>query len=130
VAWGHKYFSLLHPEKLDPFHNPEFQRFHLIRLFQLPPQGEGRYLVAGRFVAIAKALEISMNNLAGLVYEREGHTPYSYWRIGTTAPLDKKDFWSMMCDTNCVAIGWAGTNDLSTITNDKAGKEAIRKALL
>ena len=32
MAWGHKYFSLLYPEKLDPFHNPEFQRFHLIKL--------------------------------------------------------------------------------------------------
>src|SRR2546421_7346554 len=128
VSWGHKYFSLLYPEKLDPFHNPEFQRFHLIKLLQLPPQGEGRYLVAGRFVAIAKALEIPMNNLAGLLYEREGHTPYSYWRIGTRSFGDKpKDFWELMRDNNCVAIGWTDIGNLSAITNNKAGKESIRQ---
>ncbi len=48
-SWGHKYFSLLYPEKLDDFHNPDFQRFHLIKLLQLPPQGEGRYIAGGRF---------------------------------------------------------------------------------
>jgi 5-methylcytosine-specific restriction protein B len=61
MAWGHKYFSLLYPEKVDDFHNPDYQRFHLIKLLQLPPQGEGRYLAAGRFVALAKTLDISMN---------------------------------------------------------------------
>ncbi len=30
TAWGHKYFSLLAPEKLDDYHNPDFQRFYLI----------------------------------------------------------------------------------------------------
>src|SRR6266699_4856341 len=51
VSWGHKYFSLLYPEKLDDFHNPDYQRFHLIKLLQLPPQDGGRYMAAGRFVA-------------------------------------------------------------------------------
>jgi 5-methylcytosine-specific restriction protein B len=35
LSWGHKYFSLLYPEKLEGFHNPDFQRFHLIKLLQL-----------------------------------------------------------------------------------------------
>src|SRR5437588_9211878 len=83
LSWGHKYFSLLYPEKLDPFHNPEFQRSHLIKLLQLPPQAEGRYLVAGRFVAIAKTLDISMNSMSSMLNERNVDTPYSYWRIGT-----------------------------------------------
>ncbi len=32
MVGGHKYFSLLYPEKLDDFHNPDYQRFHLIKL--------------------------------------------------------------------------------------------------
>ena len=44
LAWGHKYFSLLHPEKLDDYHNADFQRFYLIKLLQVPPEGDGRYL--------------------------------------------------------------------------------------
>jgi 5-methylcytosine-specific restriction enzyme B len=131
MAWGHKYFSLLYPEKLDDFHNPDYQRFHLIKLLQLPPQGEGRYLVAGRFVTIANALGIPMNSLTSVLNERNGSTPYSYWRIGTKISADSpKDFWKMMQDSNCVAIGWADTDNLTAITNDKAGKEAIRQILL
>src|SRR6266700_740361 len=130
LAWGHKYFSLLYPEKLDDFHNPDYQRFHLIRLLQLPPQGEGRYLAAGRFVTFAKVLDISMNSMSTMLNERNGDTPYSYWRIGTKSSVDKpKDFWEMMRDSNCVAIGCADTRDLSAITNDKAGKDLIRQVL-
>src|SRR5262245_46182071 len=31
LAWGHKYFSLLFPEKLDDYHVPDLQRFHLLK---------------------------------------------------------------------------------------------------
>ncbi|HZG66636.1 MAG TPA: hypothetical protein VEZ12_07820 [Herpetosiphonaceae bacterium] len=47
LAWGHKYFSLLYPELLDDYHNPDYQRFHLIKLLQIPPSGNGRYIKAG-----------------------------------------------------------------------------------
>ena len=49
MAWGHKYFSMLYPDKLDDYHIPEYQRFHLVKLLQIPPQGPGRYLCAGRW---------------------------------------------------------------------------------
>src|SRR2546425_5055588 len=69
-SWGHKYFSLLYPEKLDDFHNPDYQLFHLIKLLQLPPPGEGRYLTAGRYVAIAHDLNLLTNNLTTLLNSR------------------------------------------------------------
>src|SRR6266581_8733846 len=129
-SWGHKYFSLLHPDKLDDFHNPEYQRFHLIKLLQLPPPGEGRYLAASRFVAIANALDIPMNSLTSVLNERDGGTPYSYWCIGTRSSGDQpKDYWDMMREHECVTIGW-GSDDFTPITNDKAGKEKILQALL
>ncbi len=71
-AWGHKYFSLLCPEKLDDFHNANYQRFHLLKLLQLPPQGEGRYLAAGRFVVFAQLLDIPMDNLTSMLNIRDG----------------------------------------------------------
>jgi 5-methylcytosine-specific restriction protein B len=37
TAWGHKYFSLMYPDKLDDYHSGYYQRFHLIKLLQLPP---------------------------------------------------------------------------------------------
>jgi 5-methylcytosine-specific restriction protein B len=56
LAWGHKYFSLLYPEKLDDFHNSDYQRFHLIKLLQVPPQDDGRYIAASCFVDLARVL--------------------------------------------------------------------------
>ncbi|HVB25760.1 MAG TPA: AAA family ATPase [Ktedonobacteraceae bacterium] len=128
-AWGHKYFSLLYPEKLDDFHNPSYQRFHLIKLLQLPPQGEGRYLVAGRFVAFAQLLNMPMNSLTTILNDRDGGNPYSYWRIGTTGGADSKDFWPLMQEDKCVAIGWRAAGDISKITNDTKGKDDIKSKL-
>ena len=126
-SWGHKYFSLLYPDKLDDYHNPDYQRFHLITLLQTPPSGEGRYLVAGRYVTIANELGIPMNHLTTVLNHRHSQ-PYRYWRIGTK--LGETDSrWEMMRDTNCVAIGWAGLGDLSQITYDRESKERIRDAL-
>ncbi len=129
-AWGHKYFHLIHPDKLDDFHNPDYQRFHLIRLLQLPPEGDGRYLVAGRFVALARTLDIPMNNLTTMLNVRDGSPPYTYWRIGTRAGSDGTSYWEMMRDNNCGAIGWLEAGDLSAITNNPAGREEIKQRLL
>ncbi len=131
-AWGHKYFSLLYPEKLDDFHNPDYQRFHLIKLLQLPPQGKGRYLAASRFVTIAQLLDIPMNNLTTILNDRDGRSPYSYWRIGTRGTrggADDYDFWPIMQENKYVAIGWRAAEDLSSITNDTKGKDDIKSKL-
>ena len=33
-GWGHKYFSILFPNKLDDFHNERYQRYQLVKLLQ------------------------------------------------------------------------------------------------
>jgi 5-methylcytosine-specific restriction protein B len=135
-AWGHKYFSILYPEKLDDFHSPDYQRFHLLKLLQLPPQlqppsqAKKRYLAAGRFVALAQSVAIPMNNLTTVLNIRDERNPYNYWRIGTTRRDDGHDFWPLMRDSNCVAIGWLETGDLTNVTNDTSGKETIKAKLL
>ena len=119
VAWGHKYFSLLYPEKLDDFHNPDYQRFHLIKLLQLPPQDGGRYTAAGRFAAIANDLNIPMNSLTMVLNKRNGRTPHSYWRIATSFSLTvHRDHWHFMRDGNYCAIRWPEIGDLTRFTND------------
>ncbi len=40
-SWGHKYFHLVFPDKLDDFHNEDFQRFYLVKLLQQPPRTKG-----------------------------------------------------------------------------------------
>lgn len=124
LAWGHKYLSLLAPERLDDYHNADYQRFHLIKMLQLPPDGNGRYLCAGRYVAAAHELDIPLNHLTTTLNHLDGE-PHSYWRIGTTNGQQPRNRWPLMRDGGCVAIGWPDLGDLSGFEKDTPSKERL-----
>ncbi len=128
LAWGHKYFSLLYPHKLDDYHNENYGRYHLIKLLQVPPETEGRYAAAGRYVAIANDLGIPLNNLTAILNERDGN-PHKYWRIGTTDRNQPRNKWPLMRDGGFVAIGWAELGDLSVYTSDQKTSEPIKQMM-
>src|SRR5262249_40195326 len=128
LAWGHKYFSLMHPEKLDDYHNADFQRFYLIKMLQVPPEGEGRYLCAGRFVAIADELGIPINHLTTILNEHDPKPP-PYCRIGTSDGERPRNRWPLMRDGACVAIGWADLGDLSGYEKDAPSKKRLTDLL-
>lgn len=127
-AWGHKYFSLLFPDKLDDYHNPGFQRYHLIKLLELPPEGDGRYVVAGRFVALAEELGLPMNNLTHILNERDGN-PHEYWRVGTSDGSEARNRWPLMRDGGFVAVGWQALGDLSIYASDQESLQNIRRLM-
>ena len=118
LAWGHKYFSLLFPNKLDDYHSPDWQRFHLLKLLQMPPEGNGRYICAGRFVAAAKEVGLPMNHFTSTLNSLQGRL-HRYWRIGTTAGKPGTSFWQMMRDRNCIAVGWPKLGDISWVDGKK-----------
>lgn len=126
-AWGHKYLSLLFPDLLDDYHSPIHQRFHLIKLLQMPPVTEGRYVAAKPFVAIAAELGMPMNHLTSLLNRSDG-SPHSYYRVGTSTATPR-DQWPPMRDGNFVAIGWPKLKDLSAIEPNQEGKNRIRTLL-
>ena len=126
LAWAHKYLSLLFPDKLDDFHNQEWQRFNLIKLLQLPPEGDGLYLAAGCFVSLASQFGWPMNHLTTALNERNGR-PEHFWRIGTR--LDGESIWPKMRDGGYAAIGWPKLGDLSVLGSAGDLKEPIRKKL-
>ncbi|RLS82149.1 MAG: DUF4357 domain-containing protein [Planctomycetota bacterium] len=119
LAWGHKYFSLLFPTKLDDYHSPLYQRFHLVKLLQLPPGGDGRYVCAGRFQAAAREVGLSINHFTATLNALHGRR-HRYWRIGTTSGETGKSFWPLMRDNNVIAIGWNKLGNLSSLV----GKDA------
>jgi MoxR-like ATPase len=127
TAWGHKYFSLLYPDKLEDFHVEHYQRFSLIKLLQVPPEGHGRYLSAGRYVAIANELGLPINRLTTALCEL-GCTPYHYWRIGTTVGETKESNWNLMRDGSYVSIGWR-IGDLTSVAEGRQSKDFIKKLL-
>ncbi len=125
TAWGHKYFSLLFPGKLDDYHVPDYQRFHLIKILQIPPPAEGRYVCAGRFIAAAGELDLLPVQLTTLLNARNGQ-PRSYWRVGTSDGKHPRRWWQAMQDGGFVAVGWPAVGDLSGSLYDKPSKDALR----
>lgn len=131
LAWGHKYVSLLFPDKLDDFHAEYFQRHNLIKLLQLPPAQSGLYVSAGRFVSLANQMGWPMNHLTGVLNERNGK-PTKYWRIGTKLGEgnDAQDVWPYMTAGGYAAIGWSELGDLSSVLAGDNVKETIAKMLI
>jgi 5-methylcytosine-specific restriction protein B len=127
TSWGHKYFSLISPDKLDDFHAEEFQRFNIRKMLQVPPAREGRYVAAGRFVSAAAELQIPINHLTTIMNRTNGR-PYKVWRIGTRLGATD-DIWPLMKENNCAAVGWHTIADLSGLADDPQGKDKIRKQL-
>ncbi len=128
LAWGHKYFSLLFPDKLDDFHSPDWQRFHLLKLLQLPPEGNGRYVCAGRFVAAAREVGVPMNHFTTTLGSVHGRL-HRYWRIGTTSGKSGASYWQMMHDRNCIAVGWHKLGDISWVEAKKDSRDKLKKLL-
>ncbi|MHB8991868.1 MAG: AAA family ATPase [Chloroflexota bacterium] len=124
TAWGHKYLYLLYPDKLDDFHVEYYQRFYLTKLLQLPPEGDGRYIPAGRFVAISRELDMPVKHLTWVLGSICGR-PHRYWRIGTSDGTKSRNRWLPMRDGGCVAIGWRDLGDLSQFRYDQQSRDAI-----
>ena len=122
-AWGHKYFSLLFPDKLDNYHSPEWQRYVLLKLLQLPPEGNGRYICAGRFVTASREVGIPPINLFAVLMSLYGNR-HRYWRVGTRTGDGQTSFWQMMQERSCVAVGWKDLDDLSWIEATKVSRKS------
>jgi 5-methylcytosine-specific restriction protein B len=128
LSWGHKYFNLAFPDKLDELHLAELQRFHLLKMLQNPPEGKGRYVCAGRFVAAATELDIPMNSMMAVLYVVNGKK-HRYWRIGTSDSTAPRNRWPLMKDGNFLAIGWDKVGDLSTLEATKDSRERLQQLL-
>lgn len=125
LAWGHKYFHLLHPNLLDDYHSPAYQRHMLIKMLQMPPKQEGRYLAAFYFLKIARHFHMPITHLTSCLNELYG-APYSYWRIGTKDGGDDIDYWPEMKAGNFVSVGWPKLGDLSWLTFSAEDKEKLK----
>ena len=128
LAFGHKYFSLLFPNKLDDHHSPDLQRFHLLKLLQLPPEGDGRYICAGRFVTAAKEVSLPINHFTATLHAVQGRL-HRYWRIGTTSGKTGGSFWPLMRDRSCIAVGWPKLGDISWLEAKKESREKLKAML-
>src|ERR1039458_1845128 len=128
LAWGHKYFSLLFPDKLDDYHNADLQRLHLIKLLQVPPDKPGRYVLAGWYVDLASQLSLRMHPLTTVLNARDGRQ-HRYWRIGTSVDGVNPTFWPAMREGNYMAIGWPDLGDLTGVLGSQTLREKLKGML-
>lgn len=139
AGWAHKYWFLIHPDRIDDYHSPRYQRFHIFKLLQMPPDRIGildgqapRFNCAGRFIAIARELGIPVATLTKILNQRDG-AMHRYWRVGTTAGDTGESHWPEMRDGAFVSIGWRERvpNLAELIGKDKAAVKAqLREWLL
>lgn len=128
TSWGHKYFSLLFPDKLDDYHNPYYQRFHLLKMLQMPVADSGRYAVAGQYLAIARELGLHVNNLTRALNEIDGE-PHQYWLVKTRFAEDQ-DRWNDMLTASYIGIGWHHIGDLSFAQRNEESLNQIKALML
>jgi 5-methylcytosine-specific restriction protein B len=139
AAWAHKYWFLMHPDRIDDYHVPRYQRFHLFKLLQMPPDRVGirdsdspRFNCAGRFIAASRELGVPVTTLNTILNRRDGAF-HRYWRVGTTEGSEGASRWEEMREGGFVSIGWGReVPDLSeTIRGERAtAKNRIRDWLL
>ena len=125
-GWAHKYWHLLFPTKLDDYHNVGWQRFNIIKLLQMPPQGDGLYVCAGRFVKVAQELGWHITHLSTILNSIGIKVPTDYWLIGTKLGGDKS-IWEDMQRGNYAAIGWGTIGSLEAIIDDNRPRAQIKK---
>jgi 5-methylcytosine-specific restriction protein B len=138
-SWAHKYWLLAHHDRLDDYHNPRYQRFHLFKLLQTPPDNTGildgaapRFVCAGRFVTAARELTVPVTTLTSVLNQRDGGIQ-RYWRVGTTAGVAGagESQWSVMRDGHFVSIGWSEqVPDLSAVIGQTNARAQIRGWLI
>jgi 5-methylcytosine-specific restriction protein B len=123
-SWGHKYFHLMSPDKLDDFHNEDFQRFYLVKLLQEPPAQKGRYVCAGRFVKLMREFRRPMAQLTWALQDAFGR-PQDCWRLDA-AKLPVPGAADIMRSSGVVALPWGETGDISGIKFTRLGKAELR----
>lgn len=121
LAWGHKYFHLMFPDRLDDFHSPIWQAFHIVKMLKVPETG--RYRAAFDFVELAKELDIPMWWLTASLNERYGR-PHRYWRLAVSEDNDRRPPLSLLRENECIAIGWKALGDLSRLQEERTKGKA------
>jgi len=137
-SWARKYWFLLNPCRLDPFHSPRYQRFYLFKLLQMPPDRFGilevsapRFICSGRYITAAQKLDMPVTTLAQLLGRRRRGGIHRYWRVGTTD--GSTSHWDKMRAGGFVSIGWREqVPDLSEAIKQErlTVKKQVRECLL
>ena len=121
IAWVHKYFHMLFPDKFSILHSPEWQK-HILFGYGIRPN-EKYYARSGQLAKIARFASLSMNVFAHASCCWFGGIK-QFCRLGTSD--DGGNYFSDWVVSGIASIGW---NDVGSIEIYKTGSEINKKAL-
>lgn len=123
TAWGHKYFALLFPHVIDSFHVRPYQDWNLLCLLQRPPEAAGRFVCAGRFVAIAELMGWSLLTTMQVLSRHNGR-PLGHYLVDV-GHLGREGLEGQLA-RSAVALPGVKADDLRDLPSD-GWKEALRQ---
>lgn len=120
-AWFHKYYHMIYPTKLSPWHSTEWQS-HILYGFGIKPSDK-YYARSGQLTMIANYADLSTVHFSNAAYNKFGDIKH-FFRIGTSNGDESKfNDWEK---AKIVAIGW---NNIGTLENYVQGDSLNRKEI-
>jgi len=107
LAWFHKYFSIVCPDKLSGFHNNEWQ-YHVLYCFGIKPSGK-YYARSGQIAMIENFAGIPYRHLIDMIKDKFG-TPKLFVRLGTSD--DESNYAAEWRHKSVAGIGWPKVGSL------------------
>lgn len=126
LAWFHKYFSLICPEKLSGFHSNDWQT-HVLRCLRINPS-EKYYARSAQLAKIENYAGMYYREFFAVVFEEFGGIKH-FVRIGTKN--DEKNYVAEWRQKSVVGIGWRAIGSLQDyVAGDGIDKDAITEKMM
>ena len=126
LAWFHKYFSLICPEKLSGFHSNDWQT-HVLRCLRINPS-EKYYARSAQLAKIENYAGMYYREFFAVVFEEFGGIKH-FVRIGTKD--DEKNYVAEWQQKSVVGIGWRAIGSLEDyVAGDGIDKDAITEKMM
>lgn len=126
LAWFHKYFSLICPEKLSGFHSNDWQT-HVLRCLRINPS-EKYYARSAQLAKIENYAGMYYREFFAVVFEEFGGIKH-FVRIGTKD--DEKNYVVEWQQKSVVGIGWRAIGSLQDyVAGDGIDKDAITEKMM
>ena len=126
LAWFHKYFSLICPEKLSGFHSNDWQT-HVLRCLRINPS-EKYYARSAQLAKIENYAGMYYREFFSVVFEEFGGIKH-FVRIGVKD--DEKNYAAEWQQKSVVGIGWRAIGSLQDyVAGDGIDKDAITEKMM
>ena len=127
LAWFHKYFSILYPNKLSSYHNNEWQN-HILRCLNIAPS-EKYYGRSGQIALVQNYGRWMYKQFFDIMYSRFGGIK-RFLRIGSSD--ENKSYATEWKKKSIVCIGWSSIGSLEEYKDENGSliKDSITERLI